>query len=294
MQVFCTLNTKFTFMKLAHLILAHANPTQLHRLVTKLKHNDAHIFIHLDEKTDFQPFRFISNIKNVFFIKNRYKVYWGGYSIVQATINSFEEILATGNAYSYINLLSGQDYPIKNVQVIHDFLATNSGKIFMNFLSVKNEWQEALPRIERYHLLNWNLPFGTYTAERMVNALLPVRHLPKGIVPVGRSQWFTATPESIAYIVQYVRDNRKIVDFFKLTWAPDEMIFQTILYNSEFREKMVNDNLLYVDWSERKPSPKLLTMEDAVDLQNSEKFFARKFNIAADSRILDYLDELNS
>ena len=281
-------------MKLAHLILAHANPTQLLRLVTKLKHNDAHIFIHLDEKTDIQPFRFISDNKNVFFIKNRYRVYWGGYSIVQATVNSFEEILATGNAYDYINLLSGQDYPIKNVKVIHDFFTANPGQIFMNFLSVKNEWQEALPRIERYHLLNWHLPFGTYTAERMVNALLPVRHLPKGIEPVGRSQWFTATPESIAYIVQYVRDNRKIVEFFKLTWAPDEMIFHTILYNSEFRNKMVNDNLLYVDWSERKPSPKLLNMEDAVALRHSEKFFARKFNIAIDSKILDYLDELNS
>ncbi len=284
----------FTVMKIAHVILTHANPQQLQRLVSKLCHDNADIYIHLDLKTDITPFAPIAAIKQVYFIQNRVKVYWGGYSIVQATINSFEEVMNSSRVYSHINLLSGQDYPIKKTEDIHRHLAANEGKIFMHFLSVENEWQEAKPRISDYHFINWNLPFGTYRVEQMVNKLLPRRKLPEGIVPMGRSQWFTATPASIAYILQYIKENSWVAKFFRLSWAPDEMIFQTILYNSPFRAAMVNDNLLYVDWSLKKPNPKVLTMEDAPALKKTEKLFARKFNIATDSEILDYIDHLTS
>ncbi len=282
----------FTSVKLAHLILTHANPEHLLRLVNALHHPDAHFYIHLDKKTDIADYLPIANIPNVFFIKHRIKVYWGGYSIVQATVNSFEEILNAPHAYAYINLLSGQDYPIKSPEYIHRFLAKNPGKIFMHFLSLTDEWHEAIPRITQYHLANYNLPMGTYSIERVINHLLPVRKLPEGIVAVGRSQWFTATPESIRYMVNYINEKPWISRFFKLTWAPDEIIFQTILYNSPFREQMVNDNLLYVDWSAGGASPKTLNMNDAEALRDSDKLFARKFNVNTDQKILNYLDKI--
>lgn len=282
----------FTALKLAHLILTHGNPEHLQRLVNALAHPDAHFYVHVDHKTDIAPFLQLKDTPNVFFISNRIKVYWGGYSIVQATINSFEEILNAPHTYDYINLLSGQDYPIKPVEYIHRFLADNPGKIFMHFQSITDEWHEALPRISRYHLSNYNLPVGTYRLERMMNRLLPVRSLPEGIVAVGRSQWFTATPDSIAYMVRYIHENPWISSFFKLTWAPDEIIFQTILYNSPYREHMVNDNLLYVDWSAGGASPKTLDMDDAEALSKSEKLFARKFNSESDNYILSYLDKM--
>jgi hypothetical protein len=36
-------------MKLAHLILAHNQPKQLERLLKRLQHNNADIYIHLDK-----------------------------------------------------------------------------------------------------------------------------------------------------------------------------------------------------------------------------------------------------
>ncbi len=277
-------------MKLAHLILAHSNPSQLKRLIGKLAHSNSHFYIHLDKKTDIEPFLQLSDLPNVSFIKNRIKVYWGGYSIVQATINSFEEILATGIQYDHINLLSGQDYPIKSTANIHQFLSQNKGKIFMHYLSVENEWHEALPRIKKYHLANLKLPVGTYRVEQLMNAVMPERKMPQGIVAMGRSQWFTASRESIAYIVDYVKNEQWVSRFFKMSWAADEIIFQTILFNSPFKDQMVNNNLLYIDWSEKKPSPKLLTMKDAAALKASDKLFARKFNSDTDSAVLDYID----
>jgi len=276
-------------MKLAHLILAHTDPGQLARLVGRLRDEQADIYIHLDLKTDIAPFRFLADQQGVYFIGKRVKVSWGSYSIVQATLNSFEEILNTGRQYHHINLISGQDYPLKKASEIRQFLAANPGKIFMHCLSVEREWHEAIPRITGYHLANYTFK-GKYTVQRILTAILPKRRLPKGFEAMGRSQWLTATPESLRYAIDYVKNNAWVSRFFKMSWAADELIFQTILHNSPYKERIVNDNLLYVDWSEKKASPKVLTMDDVPAMVASGKLFARKFNSSVDTKVLDYLD----
>ena len=277
-------------MRLAHLVLTHTNPEQLSRLIKRLAHDNADFYVHVDLKTDIAPFLPIANMHNVHFVKNRVKVNWGGYSIVQATLNGFEEILASQITYDYINLLSGQDYPLKNTQEIHRFFINNPGKVFMHTLSVEKEWQEAIPRITMYHMPDAAFP-GKHMAMGVLNALAPKRKMPLSLTPVGRSQWFTITTACAAYIVDYIKTHPAIPRFFKLSWAPDEMIFQTIVYNSPCRKDMVNDNLIYVDWSGGGASPKTLTMSDAGALSRSNKLFARKFNPEIDTEILDHLDK---
>ena len=278
-------------MKLAHIILTHANPSQVLRLVDRLDDGGSDFFIHVDGKTDIATFQEKLTRPNVHFVKKRQKVYWAGYSIVEATLMAFEEVLGSGSRYDYINLLSGQDYPIVSTSWIHEFLAARPGRAFMHALQVEHEWQEAIPRIKKYHLVNFHFR-GRFLVEKLINTLLPARKMPNGLIAVGRSQWFTITPECAQYIVDYLHANPNVVRFFKLSWAPDEMIFQTILFNSPFRDCIVNDNLLYVDWSEKKASPKLLTIRDAIDITSSGKLFARKFDNRQDGEILDYLDKV--
>ena len=57
---------------------------------------------------------------------------------------------------------------------------------------------------------------------------------------------------------------------------------------------MVNDNLLYVDWSAGGASPRVMTMEDADKLRQSDKLFARKFSVVTDAEILDYIDSITA
>ncbi|WP_435357019.1 beta-1,6-N-acetylglucosaminyltransferase [Emticicia sp. SJ17W-69] len=277
-------------MKIAHLILTHANPLQLKRLIQRLAHPNADFYIHVDLKTDIKPFISI-NSENIKFIKNRISVHWGAYSIVQATVNSFEEILNSNHKYDYINLLSGQDYPIKSTAAIHHFFENNPGKAFMHTLSVADEWQEAIPRLTKYHLCNYHFA-GKHLVEKYLNILLPSRKMPNDLVPVGRSQWFTITGEHAQYIVAYLQENKNVRRFFELTWGSDEIVFQTILFNSIYQKDMINDNLRYIDWSEGKASPKTFTMADLSTLLHSGKLFARKFNANVDAAIFDELDKL--
>ena len=278
-------------MKIAHIILAHAQPYQLQKLVNKLAHPDADCYIHVDAKKSISEFAALQQAPNVYFIHHRVKVTWGSYSIVQATLNSFEQIVSSGIQYDYVNLLSGQDYPLHEASFIHQYFALHRGKQFMEFYSIYDVWQEAIGRIARYHLVNYELP-GKYKMEQLINKVMPVRRMPNSLEPVGRSQWFTITLPAVKYILHYLHDYAGVVRFFKFTWAPDEFIFQTILYNSPFAEDMVNDNLRYIDWSEGKPSPKTLTIDDLPVLEQSDCLYARKVNMQTDAVLVDALDAL--
>ncbi len=277
-------------MKIAHLILAHKNPAQIARLISRLKHPDANFFIHLDFKTDIQPFLYLEKEGKVVFIKNRIKVYWAGYSQVQSTVNSLQEISSFGIDFDYVNLISGQDYPLKRVEELHAYLEQNNGNAFMEYFPVYEVWKEAIPRVERYFLVESKLP-GKYTLEALMNIFLPKRQLPGGLIPVGRSTWFTITFEQVNYILDYIKKHPEYSRFFKYSWGADELFFQTLIYNSPYKDKMVNDNLLYTDWSKGGANPKMLTIDDKVKLMDSGKFLARKFDEAVDKEILDFLDK---
>ena len=276
-------------MKIAHLILAHNNPIQLARLVKRLSNKDADVYIHLDLKTDAKEFEHIKELPNTFFIKKNVDVMWCEYSTIQATLNGMEEILATGIPYSHINLLSGNDYPLKNAEHIQQFLSANTGKTFMWYDLIINDWVHGQIRMNTYYLGDYGFP-GRYQLTSIINKILPKRKLPGSLTAYGRSQWLTITPECAAYVIKYVKDNRSAARFFRMTWAVDEVFFQTILCNSPLRDILVNDNLRYIALNEGF-RPVTYTIGDADTLTSSGKFYARKFDSNVDSAILDYLDK---
>jgi hypothetical protein len=100
----------------------------------------------------------------------------------------------------------------------------------------------------------------------------------------------TLATTHIRFILEYSRKNPRVVRFFRQTWGPDEFFFQTILYNSAYRNDLINNNLRYIDWSEGKASPKTLLTTDFEALEGSGKLYARKFNPDVDDTILDLID----
>ena len=277
-------------MKIAHLILAHKNPKQLARLVNRLAHPEADVYIHLDAKAKQTDFSALFEQPNVYAIKKRVKVYWGGYSIVQATLNSLEQILSTPNHYQYINLLSGDDYPIKNAQQIHRFLVDNPDKIFMEYVTENSEWWTSVKtRVTQYHLTDYRFT-GSNLLQRILNNFTGQRRLPADIQFAGRSQWFTITEEAARYVINYVHTHPHIVNFFKLTWGADEVMIQTILYNSHLSIKIENNNLRYIDWPANSPSPRTLSLGDVETLLRSPALYARKFDMKTAPEVLDHLD----
>jgi hypothetical protein len=278
-------------MRLAHLILAHHKAQQLERLVKRLNHTDADIYIQLDKKANYQDFKFIADNNNVWFVDKRIKTGWGDYSIIEATLAGMQYILDSGKEYSHINLMSGQDYPLRPNEEIHKFLFANPRKSFIHSLSIADdEWPDGKVRITKYSLGDTSLP-GKYRLQTLVNLVFRKRKIPYGLKPYGRSQWMTITPEAVRYTIDYLKIKPKLKLFFKLTWAVDEIFFQTILFNSPLKGKMVNDNLRYIDMHGAN-RPTIFTIAHADELLGSGKFYARKFDTDVDSSILDHLDKI--
>jgi hypothetical protein len=275
-------------MKLAHLILAHNNPEQLARLVARLQHPSTHIFIHIDARVNIDAFNEITQQSSVYFIQKRLATVWGNYSIVQATFNAMEEIMQTGERYSHINLLSGQDYPIIAADTAYQFFSNYSGKSFMWSDLIFNDWIHGQNRINVYHLGDYNFK-GKFILMKWINLFAPHRKMPHQLQPYGRAQWLTITPEHAAYVISYVQTHKKLKRFFKQTFSVDEIVFQTVLFNSVHKENIVNDYLRYIVLNEDF-RPEILTMKDAEALIHSGKMYARKFDMHIDTAILDYLD----
>jgi hypothetical protein len=277
-------------MRLAHLILVHDNPKQLERLINKLIYSRSDVYIHVDKKSDISEFEHLKLLPNVFLIKNRKSVGWGNYSMVDATLISMQEILDTNIEYSHINLLSGQDYLLKRIDEIEVFYFSNPDKSFMAYLSINKEWQDAKKRLIKYNFGDFKIPFK-HQIQEIVNFVMPHRRIPENMEPYGRSQWITITPVCIKYVIEILRLKPEVLNFFKWTWAVDEIFFQTILLNSPYKDCIVNENKRYIKFEKGQLNPKLLKIDDAEALLNSDKFFARKFSMQVDSQILDLLDK---
>jgi hypothetical protein len=280
-------------MRIAHLIIAHKNPEQLLRLLKRLKHVNSGLFVHLDSKVSIDKFRFLENEVNCTFIKRRIKCHWGGNSVLMSIINSVKEILDANEKYDYINLISGQDYPLMDSNRMIAFFHKNIGSNYIAFdQTFQSEWwQLARNRYEQYHFTDLNFK-GRYLLQNIVNAILPKRkfHHFNNLYGGSSSSWWTITSECATYLVNVIEQTRNLKKFLTYTWCSDEFIVTTIIMNSRFRSSVVNNNLRYIDWSEGKARPKILTIRDLDSIEASNMMFARKFDVDVDTSILDILD----
>jgi len=280
-------------MKIANIILFHKYPVAVERLVKVLNHPNFDFYLHLDKKVKLKPFAYLSDLANTTLIKNRTSVRWAGYSQLAAFVNSLDEILNNGKSYDFINLLSGQDYPIKPVNEINKFLSLHIGKSFMMSETPPSTWwDDATLRFTKYHF--WDYDFrGKHRLGDALSKIMPARQFPLPLKLFGGpyASYRILSIEAARYIHSILNRKDKFFLFFKHTWAPDEFLINTLLMNSPLKDTIINENFHYMDRSLGGPRPKILTTEDFTLLKNSDKFFARKFDINVDMRILEMIDD---
>ncbi len=153
-------------MKLAYIILCHKNAAQVKRLVDRLNVEGTRFVLHVSTTCEPNFWKEINatfaNYTQVYFCKREDGTH-NGFGIVEGIINALELLLHKKIDFDYVNLLSGQDYPIKSNQQIQDFFSKNAGKEFLDFFPIepledvqmlpKHPWGNTrqLYRINRYH-----------------------------------------------------------------------------------------------------------------------------------------------
>ena len=270
-------------MRIAYLILAHKNPEQVKRLVGLL---NGDVYIHLDKKCDIKKF-YIED-KSINYIYDRTSINWGGFSMVDATLKLIRDARKNFN-YDFYILLSGDDYLVKPLDEFEQYLTEHSKYSFIEYDKFDEKWQHAKGRYQNFKIFEKeHITFKVL--QKILNVLINKRRMYRNMEAYKGSQWWCLNAESIEYLLEYINSNKSILSYFKHTHIPDEMFFQILLLNSPIKDKIINDNLRYILLEDS--HPEILTVDYFNDLINiKNKFFARKFDVNVDSKILDLLDD---
>jgi hypothetical protein len=95
-------------------------------------------------------------------------------------------------------------------------------------------------------------------------------------------------------VLDYMADHPEYVDYYRRTMVPDESMLTTLVFNSPDL-RVANRNMTYTRWSNSKSGhPDIFRLDDLPELVAAPQYFARKFDIDKDSRILDRLDDFIS
>jgi len=277
-------------MRVANIIIAHKNPDQLVDLIKQFPDDQFHNWVHIDTRSQIKDFKELTTLKNVTLLP-RMRVVWAGYSFVKVTVEALRLIRKSRENFSYFNLMSGMDFPIRPTSEFYQFLSKsfNSDKQeYFQIAQLDENWP-AHHRYQQYHLSDWTIK-GRYFTERIINKFVGKRQFYNGkLIPYGRSAWFTATSDFVDYSLKFFDKNPDYLRFLKSVWCPDELAFSSLIMGSPFKEHVSEGNLRYIDWSEGNANPKTIKLEDFDSLVNSKKFLARKFDIQVDKQVLEKL-----
>jgi hypothetical protein len=274
----------------AYLIRAHHAPAHLERLVRRLDTPRARFYIHVNRRTDDAVYdemvERLSDVEDVIWLP-RLTCYWGGFSLLRATLEGVRAVAESDAPPTHVVLLSGQDYPLRPAARIESFLDEHEGASFLPYWSLPAAaWASENGGLNR---VRWLYVERVRVKTRLLRLPIP-RRFPRGFRPYGGVAFWALTGEAIRYVDRFVRENADFVRFFRFVKMPDELFFQTVLMNSPLRDTVVNANLHYLDWSAGAANPATLGKADLPKLLASDKLFARKFDAAVDAEILDLLD----
>lgn len=271
-------------MKQGVLIIANKQKEQLLDLLSSFN-DDFFFFIHIDKKSELEVSDF-EHLPNVCFVAKIIRVNWGGMSLIECT-NLLMQEYVKHSELEYAHLISGSDYPIKDCEYISNYLEENKDSEFFEYAKLPIEFYGGYDRLLYYYFMdrfNVRTTLGRYLAYGLVR-IQKTFHFKKNLQDGGLgsyyfgSQWWTLSTAAIQYLLQFQKNNPRTVHFFKYSYIPDEMYFQSILMNSPFEKKCAKNNLRYYDWSHRddkEERPLVLDERDFRVLKESKAFFARK------------------
>lgn len=284
----------------AVLVLAHKNIDQVIELSALLRKR-FEVYIHFDKRaylTEDQQIRLAD--LGVHWISTQ-DVHWGAWSIVQATIDLFNLALKD-KRITYFHLISGQDWPAKDLDGIYRFFEDNDKLYIWNYPSAKYkksgeplvDWQKFYFNYDR---INRRSSFGKiyHRLSIIKQTLFRVNKLKKlgiDLTLYNGSQWVDLPRDASAYLIDYLQKHPNVEEMFRTGFCSDEFWVPTILRNNtQFAQRIDTNNHRYIDWQERDGSaPAVLDNRDYAKIRQSDAWFMRKIEFPKSKSLVDRLD----
>jgi len=278
-------------MKQAILITAYKDFDQLKLLINQFD-DDYTIYIHVDKKSILSKKMKLEilSIDNVKYLQQDYKVNWGGLNHMLSYIKL--SIIALKNKENYyFHLITGQDFPLQSKSTFNQL-----DKDYIRYFKMPAPfWKDG--GLDRLELFNF---YDIFNAKKSLKWISRINKLQNklgykrpinnflGQLYCGGTYW-SLTRETLEYVINFTKKNKKFLRRFRYTLCAEEMYFQTVIMNSKFSKNVINDDLRFIDWESGKGgSPALLDEEDYENIIKSGKLFVRKVSLK-DNELLKLL-----
>lgn len=299
-------------MKIAYCISAYTDSPHLERLISRLNNDDVCFIIHVDARIkDITVFEeSISKYSNAYFTSKRYYVQWGGWNQVRYQ----EQFLldALKHQADRIVVMTAQDYPIWPCSKIRQYFIESGNKIWMCGLNL-SKLKVPSPMCHKLSVLqigrDWPINnrqiwrIAVALCERMMKCL-PYRR--KHYLMIDGTRWdiwqasgyFSVNKLQAQYILDKLKD-KKITNYFRYCFVPEELTIPTIIFNSDFaKDASVFPRDSYEGLSTLaalhcfyyNKNIKIYQIEDFDEIVESGKMFCRKVVTDISDSLMDKID----
>ena len=267
-------------MTVGFVMLTHEALNRAAQVVRLISDAGCPIVIHVDRRVSQRRYEaFVQSVEdrpNVTFV-SRQACDWGTWSLVSASRNATEQLLAAAPDIGHVALISGACLPIKPIEQLTDFLARHPTTDFIESVTIGDvPWTKGGLSEERFTL---SFPFAWKRNQRLFDAWVELqrfagrkRRVPLGLEPHMGSQWWCLTRSTLERILG--DPNRIVLDkYFRRVWIPDESYFQSLVRHYGTRVESRSLTLSKFDFQGK---PHVFYDDHLLLLRQSSAFFARK------------------
>ncbi len=271
--------------KIAYILLCHKDPEAVIQQAERLTAAGDYMSIHFDARAKPDLFhqirKALGDNPNVTFARKRIKCGWGEWTLVQATLYAVEAAVETFPRATHFYMLSGDCMPIKTAEHAHRFLDENDADFIESFDFFESDWIKTGMKEDRLiyrHYFNERkhkrLFYAAVDAQRKLGL---TREVPDDIQVMIGSQWWCLRRRTVEWILEFTRNRRDVMRFFRTTWIPDETFFQTLVHHLVPENEIRTDSLTFLIFTDY--GMPLNFHNDHYDLLLSQDFlFARKIS----------------
>ena len=281
-------------MKHAIAMTAYKDFAILQSSTRKLMANGADVFLHIDKKSAYTLGQIEQLRESGCHVVQRYSIPWAGYDHLRAIVDLLDQIIGNGEQYSYIHIISGQDYPVRRFEDAEELW---DGSIYMKTISRDAFPENVESRIANRSLLHRFQKYGRpwNVADRLSifvqRALGLQRHGLASGVPLFKGEIWLSLPYLVCKDLLSRDVSRNVLAELKSTYISEEFYFQTIIMNSDHAGRVTNRNLRYTDWKSGRGRPAFLDETDYEKILASGDVFARKISSEVSGKLLGLLEQ---
>jgi len=271
--------------KIAYILLAHKNPDRLISQIEVMVSAGDYLVLHYDLRAPHQNFALIKaafrDNPSVRFAK-RVACGWGEWSLVQATLNAVRLAEQEFADATHFALISGDCMPIKPAAYIHAKLDDEDCDYIEHHpFDQESDWVKVGLKEERLiyrHYFNERRQKSLFYASLKLQQLLGLkRDPPEDLRVMIGSQWFLLRRSTIEKILEFLNARLDVVKFFKTTWIPDEIFFQTLVMHLVARKEVRSRTQTFLVFSDY-GMPVNFHLDHVEMLRSQDYIFARKIS----------------